>query len=204
MRVNQQAGFTLIEAMVVVAIIGIIASIAVPSFSLSLSERRTQQAAADIVNAFNEARAQAALNGKAARLLIGDNNRSYTVHILEGKPAEAQANQTLSDKKMTSQYLLNESISVASNLNDKLTILILPTGRVAVKPIEKEAPKFGTAAQVAPKVSTLYFRVCDSRYSGESGYTVSINTLGVSRQIKGKVSVADDTKANSVTNSDCG
>ena len=202
MRAYQQAGFTLIEAMVVVAIIGIIASIAVPSFSQSLSEKRTQQAAADIVNAFNEARSQAALSGKAARLLIADDNRSYTVHILEGKPAEAKADQVLLDKKMTTQYLLNESISVTSNLSNKLTILILPTGRLVVKPAKVDPPKAGADAQVAQEVNTIYFRVCDGRYSGESGYTVSINTLGVSRQIKGKGSFSDDNSG--ITNSDCG
>lgn len=189
MRVNQQAGFTLIEAMVVVAIIGIIASIAVPSFSLSLSERRTQQAAADIVNAFNEARSQAALSGKAAELLIDSNKRLYTVQFLDRSLAVTtetskfqQAKDTVVAKKTTTQYQLIDRITVNTNASNKT--VVLTTGRIDGR--------------------TLYFRVCDNNYSGESGYTVTINPLGVSRQIKGKVNITDNTTANNITNVDCG
>ena len=189
MSVNQQAGFTLIEAMVVVAIIAIIASIAVPSFSQSLSEKRTQQAASDIINAFNEARSQAALSGKAAELLIDSDKRLYTVQFLDRAPKAStetsstqKTKETVVAKKTTTQYQLIDRITVDTNASSKT--IVLPNGRI--------------------DSGTLYFRVCDNAYSGESGYTVTINPLGVSRQLKGKVSITDDTTANSITNVDCG
>jgi prepilin-type N-terminal cleavage/methylation domain-containing protein len=63
-------GFTLMELMVVVAIIAIVSAAVVPSFSMSLRRNRQREAANLIVQAVFAARSRAARTGRCHRVVI--------------------------------------------------------------------------------------------------------------------------------------
>jgi type IV fimbrial biogenesis protein FimT len=75
-RVRRAAGFTLIEAAVVVAIIGILAALGAPSMSDWLLARRVQSAASYYEDGFIAARTQAIAHNAAARLVLNPNATS--------------------------------------------------------------------------------------------------------------------------------
>jgi len=64
------AGFTLIEIMIVIGILGIVLAMGVPPFVRSLQKDSLQQAVSDIVKGCGEARERAILQGVPAELVI--------------------------------------------------------------------------------------------------------------------------------------
>jgi general secretion pathway protein H len=75
MRGNGQRGFTLIEIMMVVALIGLTLSMALPGFVRSLHRQGMGKAEHDLVEACQDARRKAIFDSKPAELVI---------HPLEG------------------------------------------------------------------------------------------------------------------------
>jgi prepilin-type N-terminal cleavage/methylation domain-containing protein len=67
---NRARGFTLMELMVVVAIIAVVSAAVVPSFALSLKRTRQREAANFIVGAVFAARSRAARTGRCHRVVI--------------------------------------------------------------------------------------------------------------------------------------
>jgi len=78
--------FTLIEVMVVVAVIGIIMAMGIPSIVRTLRKEGMRKAVGDMVDACNAARATAILTGKTSDLVI---------HPQEGTISGGKINATL-------------------------------------------------------------------------------------------------------------
>ncbi|MDO9167813.1 MAG: GspH/FimT family pseudopilin [Methylobacter sp.] len=80
MNRQKHAGFTLIETMIVVAIIGIVVAIAAPSFSVMLEKQRIQGAAEAVLGDLRWARAESIKRNKKVRVTFTTgNNWSYTI-----------------------------------------------------------------------------------------------------------------------------
>ena len=72
----KSAGFTLIELMVTIAIVGVLVSIAIPSFNTNISNSRLTGYANDLVGALNLARSEAVKRGVQVTILRNGNTAS--------------------------------------------------------------------------------------------------------------------------------
>jgi type IV fimbrial biogenesis protein FimT len=68
-RCTRQAGFTMIELMVTMVIVGILAVIAIPAFGEQLARRRLEGVATDLSTDLQFARSQAVANNGVVRLM---------------------------------------------------------------------------------------------------------------------------------------
>jgi prepilin-type N-terminal cleavage/methylation domain-containing protein len=88
-----EAGFTLMEVMVVVAIIGILASIAIPNFSAWMAKRQLDSLAREILADFQWARSEAISRGRTVQIVLDGATDSYRV-------ADSHGNVIVPEKRM--------------------------------------------------------------------------------------------------------
>ena len=88
-RSNSKSGFTLIELMVTIVVLGVIASIAAPSISTQLANQRVKSTTATLINALREAKAESVIRRQPVTVSYTNDAGSSNVSIQVPAPLSA-------------------------------------------------------------------------------------------------------------------
>lgn len=90
LRRKRSSGFTLTELMVIVLVIGVMSSLAIPSIQGAMAERRARAASIDLVLMARRGRAEAAAFGRA-HVLRWNNTNNGTFNLYRGRASSCNA-----------------------------------------------------------------------------------------------------------------
>lgn len=83
-------GFTIIELAVVVAVLGVLVTIAVPSFQAMIINSQVRNAAESIANGLQKARGEAVARNRNVQFILGTDS-SWRVQLVDGTEIESRA-----------------------------------------------------------------------------------------------------------------
>ena len=109
---NQNAGFTLIELVITVAIIGIIAAIAAPSMQTQIQQARIKDGINVLEAAIKEARTQAVIMQRPTRLVLTNTSADKRATIYFVKKATSDPDEK--DEKIA-DYVLNKDLTITTS-----------------------------------------------------------------------------------------
>lgn len=130
--------FTLIEIMIVVAIIGIVMTMAVPTLYRQLHPESMQKAVSDVMEACSHARARAILEGVPTELVIRPGDRQIQVSLASGASPEPGG---IEDEAVVGRPAAGGAIFTAS-LSDHIMIEMLDVNFFELKDEEEARARF--------------------------------------------------------------
>lgn len=139
-----QAGFSLIELLVVVAVVAVTVTVAVPSFSESFARRRVEGVANELSADLQYARAQAV--GNNARVSLVTSASGYSI-----SGTTASRTETYKTVVLPSGLSVTQPVTVAYEAQRG----ILDASVVAAAPIAITVGNTGTAAQMRVSVNLM-------------------------------------------------
>jgi len=163
MAKSQSSGFTIIELMITLAIVGVLVSAALPSFKLMMQNYQTRVAAESVSNGLSRARAEAVSKNVSVYFALGSGT-SWTVdYVVTPGPTSSPI-----DQRQSNEGSANASIAgVASDLTTAATTITYNNlGQV----VANTPPTVPTLSQVTVTVS-----------GGTQSLLVKINAGGSAR-----------------------
>ncbi|MBS9779038.1 MAG: type II secretion system protein [Moraxellaceae bacterium] len=129
-----QGGFTLVELMIVVAIVGIITAVAFPSMRRQLAENRIKEAERLILNAHKDARAEAMIRHKPIlmRFVREDKQEFLELRTVPTIPATATGGSVIERYNFAKNTRIRHA-NGTHGMGNNTIYLILPSGRARNK-----------------------------------------------------------------------
>ncbi|MBE9014645.1 hypothetical protein C7Y66_19205 [Chroococcidiopsis sp. CCALA 051] len=178
-RNNRNKGFSLIEILIIVVIIGILAAIALPSFAGSLDRVKLNQAVVEVRGLLQEAQRQAIRKSQPCDVML----------MLSTTPVQITANCGVTgDRNLSKGVQLITNISQVTGNPIKITFGILGTAEFTVLSSRNPPPPVDSSGK-------LIFSVARSSIHDKKCLAIS-NTLGLTRT--GEYA-GDSTTANQIT-----
>lgn len=122
----RSAGFTMIEMMIIIVIIGIMAAIAVPSFFSAIPRLKARTEARNILNFMRLARSKAVSDGAQYGVYVDTNNMQYILFKDTINPAQMMYNA--GDSVVVGPETIDSDVILTNSSFTSNTVIFLPTG----------------------------------------------------------------------------